>query len=116
MRPALALFLLVAACATPPRVDPATLGAIPPEERFTLRAHDRTVEVDHLRIDGDSVRGRLVTSKDTAGRAEIAMARDTSLVLRRAYHGTPDVEFLFLPPVLLLAVLGVFLAAMGGGG
>ena len=107
------LVLLAAGCAAvPPRLDPTTLTAVPPEERYTLGVGDSAVEVDHLRVEADSVRGRTVATKGTGEGREIAMARDTSLVLRRAYHGSPDVEFLFLPAVLLVGALLVFEAMM----
>lgn len=113
MRPALALFLLAAACAVPPRLDPTTLGAVPPEARFTLRTPGSSVEVDHLRVDGDSVRGHLISTTVPVAASEIAVARDSTLEVRRAYHGTPDIEFALLPPVLLLGFLLVFRAMMG---
>lgn len=117
MKRSLVLLSLTLGCTpVPARLDPASLREITPENHYTLAHGGAVTEVDHLRIDGDSVRGRTVSPDNATVGPEIAMARDTSLVLRRAYHGTPDVEFLFLPPVLLLAALGVFLAAMGGGG
>jgi len=41
------------------------------------------------------------------------MARDTSLVLRRAYHGSPGIEFFFLPPALYLGFLFLLRAGFG---
>ena len=114
MKLAPALLLLVAACtAVPPRLDPGTMPAVPPEQRFILGVGDSAVEVDHLRIEADSVRGRTVSSKAATAGPEVAMARDTSLVLRRAYHGSPGIEFVFLPPVLLLGFIIVFRSMFG---
>lgn len=114
MKFAPALLLLAVACTpVPPRLDPATMPVVPPEERFVLQAGDSTVEVDHLRIAPDSVHGRAIPAKDATAAPEVAMARDTSLVLRRAYHGSPGIEFVLLPPVLLVAFLLVFRAGFG---
>lgn len=109
-----ALLLLAAACtAVPPRLDPGTLAAVPPEERFTLGAGDSLVEVDHLRIERDSVRGRTVPGKRAPAATDVVMVRDTGLVLRRAYHGGPGIEFALLPPVFLVGLMLVFRAMMG---
>ena len=113
LKAALLFLMVAAACAVPPRLDPATLRAVPAEERYRLRVGGRMVDVDHLRIETDSVRGRIVSATDSTGGSEVAVARDSTLELRRAYHGTPDLEFALLPPLLLVGLMLVFRAGYG---
>ena len=113
MKLAPALLLSLAACAVAPRLDPATISALPAEERFTLGVGDSVVVVDHLRIETDSVRGRAISATGSAGGPEIAMVRDSSLEVRRAFDRGPGLELAMVPAILYLGMMLVFRLAMG---
>ena len=108
------LALLLAACAVPPRLDPATLGPVAPEEKFVLTSADSSrVTVDHLQVSPDSVRGRRVPAAGADTAADFAVPRDSVATLRRFYRNSPGIEFAFIPPILFLAMMGILRLGFG---
>lgn len=118
MRPYLLLSLLTIGCAAvPPRLDPTTLGAVAPEEKFVVTtATDSAVTVDHLRIDTDSLHARKVPIVATDAGADFSVPRSSVTELRRSYTGGVGIELVFVPIIALLAGMAWFVHSMGGSG
>lgn len=108
------MVLLLTACgAVPPKLDPATLGTVPPEDKFVVTVDDTSVTVDHLRVGPDSIWARRAPTDGTDAPSDLAFRRGSVTDLRRAYTGSPGVEFLVLPVALMVAAMMVFRAGFG---
>jgi hypothetical protein len=108
------LVLFLAACAVTPKLDPGAVGTVPPEEKFLLTTDGKQVTVDHLRVGVDSVWARTAPADTTTAPLDFAVARASVTDLRRSYTGTPDVELIMLPVVLLIGAWLVLMHGLGG--
>lgn len=109
------LLLLAACTAVAPKLDPATLGTVAPEEKFVVTAGAQSVTVDHLRIGTDSIWGRRAPASAGDAPTDLAFARETVTDLRRSSTGGPDVQLLVLPVALMVVALVILKAGLGGG-
>ena len=108
------LALLLAACAVPPQLDPATLGPVAPEEKFVLTSADSSrVTVDHLQVSPEAVRGRRVPAAGADTSADYAVPRDSLATIRRYYRNSPGIELAFIPALAYLGMIGFFALAFG---
>lgn len=102
MRRVLALLLASTACTGFVRTPSPGAQDPPSRELLEVWAHDQSYLLDHLRVDGDSMRGRLRTDRGPG--AEFAIAQSEVDSVRTTQRDSVDAGLVIGASVLLFYV------------